>query len=150
VNGPPEDTNSEASIPEAELLDDSMLLEAGLADGESSPNKRKHLLHAPLNQANLDRVILTQTQVAPASQPWEIRGPIWRRPKPKTPEKGNEIAAYFPNAQKQMAGLMAAPSKSLTQVIGEQKKDVTRIDSTIIVEYVLKCKTCGIVTNTCF
>lgn len=53
-------------------------------EGEEEPAKiSKYQMHAPKYNANLDRVVLTQTQHALApTQPWMIRGPIWRKPKP--------------------------------------------------------------------
>jgi hypothetical protein len=54
-------------------------------DADESAKKPKYLMHAPRLHPNLDRVVLTQTQIAPASQPWMIRGPIWKKPRP--PEK---------------------------------------------------------------
>jgi len=44
--------------------------------------KPKYLTYTPKINANLDRLIVAQTQTAAPSQPWAIRGPIWRKPKP--------------------------------------------------------------------
>jgi hypothetical protein len=46
------------------------------------PNRPKYQLYTPQVNANLNRIIVTQTQVPAPSQPWMIRGPIWRKPKP--------------------------------------------------------------------
>lgn len=63
------------------------------------PQRPKHHMYAPRIIADLDKVILDQTQIAAPSQPWLIRGPIWRRPKavehsqngnPNTPVRGSE------------------------------------------------------------
>jgi ATP-dependent DNA helicase MPH1 len=66
-------------------LDDDELLngEDGEESEEEPAKQSKYLMHAPKINANMDRVVLTQTQQAPApTQPWMIRGPIWRKPKP--------------------------------------------------------------------
>jgi hypothetical protein len=46
------------------------------------PQRPKHHFYTPKVNANLNRIIVTQTQLAAPSQPWMIRGPIWRKPKP--------------------------------------------------------------------
>lgn len=67
-----------------EIDDEEILAEIGDDWGEEEPAKvSKYQMHAPKINANLDRVVLTQTQQTFApTQPWMIRGPIWRRPKP--------------------------------------------------------------------
>lgn len=122
-------TSSEACL-EIDPSNDETL-EAG-----KSPDKRQHLQYAPQFVANLDRVILNQTQAAPASQPWEIRGPVWKRPKPKTPEKKSSIAGYFSFAQRQSSASGATTSKSLAQVIVGQKTNEPQIEIGSAVEYV--------------
>lgn len=114
------------SISEEDLLGDDTLLDFGEVQEEQSPNKRQRLFHAPRIQANLDRVILTQTQGVPASQPWEIRGPVWKKPKPKTPEKRNGITSYFSNRQKENAPPVTVQSRSLAQIIGTSNKEASR------------------------
>lgn len=96
----------------------------GEAEEDNAENqKRKHLLHEPRVVAPLDRVILTQTQIAPASQPWEIRGPIWKRPKPKEAAKTNGITDHFAPANQQRPLPIAVPAadKSIAQIIQTQK-----------------------------
>lgn len=82
------------SIASGDNLDDEEFLgEDGGEEGEDEiARKSKYLMHAPKLNANMDRVVLTQTQQALApSQPWMIRGPIWRKPKPvETPVLGNK------------------------------------------------------------
>jgi hypothetical protein len=136
VEGPAQGITSGASVAESELLDDSALLEGDLIEEENCLNKRKHLLYAPRIRASLDCVVLTQTQTVPASQPWEIRGPIWRRPEPKTPEKKNGIAAYFTNGPKQAPLPTTEPSKSLAQIIAAQRKETSRVEAITTLEYV--------------
>jgi hypothetical protein len=46
-----------------------------------TPQKPRHQFHNPKLVANLDRIIVTHTQVVAPSQPWMIRGPVWRKPK---------------------------------------------------------------------
>ncbi|QDS73004.1 hypothetical protein FKW77_009032 [Venturia effusa] len=77
-----DDRDSNASGDEVD--DEEILAEVGDDEGEEEPAKvSKYQMHAPKINANLDRVILTQTQQALApTQPWMIRGPIWRKPKP--------------------------------------------------------------------
>jgi hypothetical protein len=47
----------------------------------TTPQIARYQSHNPKIVANLDRVIVTQTQVIAPSQPWMIRGPVWRKPK---------------------------------------------------------------------
>jgi hypothetical protein len=136
VVGPTDGTTSEADIPEDELLNNAAFLGEGQAEGGKSPNRRQHLLHAPRVVTDLDRVILTQTQVVPASQPWEIRGPVWKRPKPKTPDKKDTIAACFTKSQKLMGPPVAAPSQSLAQIIQQSNKETAEAEIVSLVEYV--------------
>ncbi|KAE9992475.1 hypothetical protein EG327_008864 [Venturia inaequalis] len=67
--------------------DEDLLADVEAEEGEGEPAKvSKYQMHAPKINANLDRVVLTQTQQALApTQPWMIRGPIWRKPKPVEP-----------------------------------------------------------------
>jgi hypothetical protein len=128
IEGPHDQTASDLGISEEDLLGDDTLLELGDVQEEQSPNKRQRLFHAPRVQANLERVILTQTQVVPASQPWEIRGPVWKRPKPKTPEKRNGIASYFSGQQKEV-NLPAIPqTKTLAQIIEISNKEASKTE----------------------
>lgn len=57
--------------------------EAGEEDeqGMFPPMKPRHLFHAPRINPVFDNLVVTQTQVAPPSQAWMIRGPIWKKPK---------------------------------------------------------------------
>ena len=66
------------------------------ADGaasETTPVKRpRHLIHEPTLTVDLsDQITLTETQIIPSSQPWMIRGPIWK--KPQSPELQVEEAS---------------------------------------------------------
>ena len=96
-------------------------------NNDPEARKRKHLLHAPRVVANLDRVILTQTQVVPTSQPWMIRGPIWKRP--KEPEgKENAISNFVIND----SGVRTSPTqtertKRACQTSTERPSDGPRI-----------------------
>ena len=124
-------TSSELGISEENLLRDDSLLEATELV-EKSPNKRERQLYAPRINANLDRVILTQTQAVPQSQPWEIRGPVWRKPKVPTPKKMNGIGSYFNAPQKEVGAPklapapVGAPAKTLAQVIEASTKEAAR------------------------
>jgi ATP-dependent DNA helicase MPH1 len=68
---------------------------------ERLPQIPRYQFHNPKVQANLNHIIITQTQLAAPSQPWMIRGPIWRKPdpverpqksclEPKAPIRGSE------------------------------------------------------------
>lgn len=80
-----DDDHSNASGDEFD--DEELLADIEAEEGEAEPAKvSKYQMHAPKINANLDRVVLTQTQQALApTQPWMIRGPIWRKPKPVEP-----------------------------------------------------------------
>lgn len=80
-----DDDHSNASGDEFD--DEELLAEINDGEGGEEPAKvSKYQMHAPRINANLDRVVLTQTQQALApTQPWMIRGPIWRKPKPVEP-----------------------------------------------------------------
>lgn len=124
-------TTSDLELSEENFLGDDTLLEAEEIHEERSPNKRERQLHAPRINADLSRVILDQTQAVPQSQPWEIRGPVWKRPKPPTPKKAtsNGIASYFGGQQKVMPPPPnAGPSKSLAQIIATSNKDASRAE----------------------
>jgi hypothetical protein len=100
------DSNASAD----EFDDEEMFDEGGVEDASDEPPKKpKHLMHVPKFNPNMDRIVLTQTQrtLAP-SQPWMIRGPIWKKPKPvekpaqlkravtfQTTTKGSEDAALL-------------------------------------------------------
>jgi hypothetical protein len=101
----------EAQSTEEDYFDDDEMLHDGALghgdeareDNDPEAGKRKHLFHAPRIMANLDRVILTQTQAVPASQPWMIRGPIWKRP--KIPEqRPNTISNFVTNGSERRPG----------------------------------------------
>lgn len=89
------DSNEVDYFDDDEMLDDGELKshEQVLEDNDHAAAKRKHLYHAPRVDVNMEHVILTQTQAVPASQPWIIRGPIWKRP--KLPEQDQITISNF-------------------------------------------------------
>jgi ATP-dependent DNA helicase MPH1 len=92
-------TNSDhgSNAGEDEPDDEEPLGGDGVEEVEDEPAKKpKYLMHAPKVNANMDRVVLTQTQhVLAPSQPWMIRGPIWRKPKPvKAPVLRNKAVTF--------------------------------------------------------
>lgn len=134
IEAPINTLTSDLGFSEEDLLGDDTLLEAEGIQGEQSPNKRQRLLHAPRINANLERVILTQTQAVPQSQPWEIRGPVWKRPKPPPPPapKVNAITSYFGNPRNETVpapAILAPPqSKSLAQIIMASNKEAQKAE----------------------
>ena len=138
IDGPSDRTTSDLTISEEDLLGDDTILEATEVQEEQSPNKKQRLLHEPQIQANLERVILTQTQAVPPSQPWEIRGPVWRKPEPPSPlrpparkigaPQSNGIAGYMGRAQQEAMAAPPIPSKSLAQIIETSNKEVSRAE----------------------
>ncbi|KIW07582.1 uncharacterized protein PV09_01535 [Verruconis gallopava] len=125
-----DDRSSEGNIPEDGLLSDDELLESGDVQAES-PNRRQRLFHAPRIQANLEHVIISQTQVVPPSQPWQIRGPVWKKPKDMTPEKRCSIASYFTNEQKPESIPRQGHTKNLAQIIATSNSNVSRTNSSV-------------------
>ncbi|KAK8205508.1 3'-5' DNA helicase [Zalaria obscura] len=55
-------------------------------EDEESTKKPKHKWHIPQNNHLLEDIYLTQ-EPPPSSNPWEIRGPIWKKQPPPQPAK---------------------------------------------------------------
>ncbi|KAF2435790.1 P-loop containing nucleoside triphosphate hydrolase protein [Tothia fuscella] len=73
--------------------------------GMFPPQKPRHLFHAPRINPTFNNVIVIQTQNVAHSQPWMIRGPIWKKPKiiesnqdevTKNPVRGSEDVVRRP------------------------------------------------------
>ncbi|GAB7347433.1 hypothetical protein MBLNU459_g4352t2 [Dothideomycetes sp. NU459] len=90
-------------------------------DNFAKPTKSKHRIHMPSAQTHLPEVFLGN-ELPPSSNPWDIRGPIWKVDVPSAPNPAPKSAGPDRTTTESRVGLG-------TSVLGPRKRTLPQLNT---------------------